>query len=102
MKKNMTIEELNSVFDKGKFKEIYIDTYSNNPYMLYSRSFDKNASSMLENGRLIIRRNDDHHTAIMNIVLNNIDDFLVSKCGEQNRELLIKIHNICFKILTIF
>lgn len=90
------------IFCNNKLKAIHIDTYSINPYMLFSRAVEKDVRVILESGRFIVRRNDDHGTTVMNVVLSSMDNFVMRKCGEHNRELLFNIHNICFKILTVF
>lgn len=91
-----------SLLCSDKLKTVHIDTYSISPYMLFARTVEKDVKIILENGRFIIKRNDKYNTTVMNIVISNVENFVVQKYGEHNKELLFNIHNIHFKIFAVF
>lgn len=91
-------QELSELKDK-KFKEIRMDTYLNEPYMLLSRVIDRNVRCSLQGGRIIFRKNDD--TVIMNIPLDNTKNCKTRRFSNSYYQVLFNIHNIQYKVLAM-
>ena len=92
--------------NKGKLKEIHIDTYSENPlvsstpFMLLLRTSEKNAKILIDNERLVFKKNDKCETCFMNVLLSKITECF-SKIDKDYSEFILNIQNIYYKI-TIF
>lgn len=99
--------ELNKVFkNNAKLKEIHIDIYPENPlsssiaFMLLLRTSNKNVKVLNNNDRLILLKNDEINTHIINIATSNIlECFYIN--NENYTEFILNIQNIYYKI-TIF
>ena len=86
-----------------QIKEMYIDTYSENPFAspssfsLLLRTSEKNATISVNEDRLIFKRNDKHGTHFMNVLISKISE-CYSKIGEDYSEFILNIQNIYYKI----
>lgn len=92
--------KLNDMFSKGKFKEIHMDTYMNDPYILFSRVKESSVKSIVENNRVILRRKDG--IAIMDIVFDSIENCAIKQYAPSHYQILFEIHNISYKLLIVF
>ena len=92
--------------NKSKFKEIHIDTYSENPltsfspFMLLLRTSEKNATISIDGDRLVFKRNDGCETHFMNVLISKIVECF-SKIEDDYSEFILNIQNIYYRI-TIF
>ena len=92
--------------DDVYLKEVYIDIYSEDPFsfstahMLLLRTKEKNVSISNEDGRLILKKNDNYETHIINVLLSKITECF-SKVSETYSEFILNIQNIYYKI-TVF
>lgn len=99
--------EINRVFSAGKFSTIYLDTYSMEPYMLFSRVSENNVKSVIDDGRIVMRKSGRYETAIMDILLDDIDGcmFKYHGCFRVNEEMRVEfvftVHDICFRMIVI-
>ena len=91
--------KLKDMFRMGKFAEVHIDLYMNNPYMLLSRARESRVKSLFENNRFILRRKDG--TVIMNIALESIENCVIKQYAPSHYQILFEIHNISYKLLVI-
>ena len=70
--------KLGCIFDSEMLSKVHIDLYTSNPYMLLSRIVEKNVDSIVENGRLILKKNDQ---VLINILIEHINDCFVMPCS---------------------
>lgn len=90
----------------GKLKEIHIDVYSDNPFasqtpfMLLLRTSEKNATILIDNNRLIFKKDDLCETYFMNVLVSKITECF-SKISGNYSEFILNIQNIYYRI-TIF
>ena len=88
-------------------QEVYIDIYPENPlinsstpFMLLLRTTDKNVLVENDKERLILKRNDEYNTYLMNILYSEINECYV-KCTRHSIELIINVQNIYYKIFVL-
>lgn len=86
-----------------KLKEIYIDTFPENPFIstdsfsLLLRTTEKNVTILIDNNRLVLRRNDSCKTYLMNVLISKITECFL-KISEEYSEFVLNIHNIYYRI----
>lgn len=91
---------------KGKLKEIHIDIYSENPlthsssFMLLLRTSENNASILIDDDRLIFKRNDKHGTYFVNVLISKITECF-SKICENYSEFILNIQNTYYKVTIL-
>lgn len=85
--------------DNMKIKEIHLDTYMNEPYMLLSRVIDKNVSYYYRNDRIVLRNKDD--AVIMNVPLKEIERHSMNKINETHYQVLFNICDVQYKVLAV-
>lgn len=81
--------------------QIHIDVYIENPYMLLSRTSEKNISIKTEDDRIIIFKNDRYHTFIFNVLQSEIMECMFKKYNDSQYEFIFRVQNINYKILII-
>lgn len=86
------------VFAGKQFNEIHIDTYSNKPYMLYSRMIQSNIRIALEDGRIKLKGKDG--TVFVDVLFDNIYEYAVKKCSDAYQYVL-SVCGIWYKILIV-
>lgn len=91
--------ELNLMFQNKDMKEVHMDVYMNDPYMLLSRVKESKVKSSLENGRMVLRRKDK--TAIMNVVFDSIEECMVKQYAPSHYQIVFKVHNVSYRLLII-
>lgn len=91
--------EFKSVFKNNKFKKMHIDTYSDKPYMLFSRTIESDVEATFEDDRVILRKKDK--TTILNILLTSIGKCMMKRYGNSHREFVFTVHNLNYKILAV-
>lgn len=94
-------ELLSKIFNNEKVKEVHIDTYIDEPYILFSRVIEKNVSMNKKDNRITIRKNDRNKTMIVNIFFDEIKDCAIKQYSNNQYELLFNVRNICYKMLVI-
>lgn len=93
--------EFERIISNHNFKTLHIEIYSDNPYMLFLRSIEKNVMVTLEDNRVIVRKNDKHKTTITDILFDSIDGCIVKQYSDSHYEIIFTIHNLCYKLLVI-
>lgn len=88
-----------SKFNNKKIKELHMDTYINEPYMLLSRVVDKNVSHSLQGDRIVLRKKDD--TVLMNIPIDSIENYIAREFADSHYQVLFNIHNVQYKVLAV-
>lgn len=88
-----------SKINNKKIKELHMDTYINEPYMLLSRVVDKNISHSLQGDRIILRKKDN--TVLMNIPLDSIENYTAMEFADSHYQVLFNIHNVQYKVLAV-
>jgi len=83
-----------------KIKEIHMDAYINEPYMLLARVIDKNISHCMKNNRVVLRKNDD--TVLMNIPLDKIEVRSIREFDNSHYQVLFDLDDIQYKIFASF
>lgn len=91
--------------ENAKFKEVYIDIYSENPltssysapFMLLLRTIEKNVVIENNEDRLILKRNDKFNTYLMNVLFSEIDECFC-EVNDNCSEFILKIQNIYYRI----
>ena len=90
-----------------RLKKVHIDTYSENPLlpsssqMLLLRAVEKNIKILVEDDRLIFKRNDIYGTHFVNVLISKIKECFSKRVSEDYDEYILNIQNIYYKI-TIF
>ena len=82
-----------------KIKELHMDTYINEPYMLLSRVIDENVSHSLQENRVVLRKKDD--TVLMNIPIDKIKDCAVREFDNSRYQVLFNLYNVQYKVLAV-
>lgn len=83
----------------NKIKELHMDMYINEPYMLLSRVIDENVSHSLQDNRVVLRKKDD--TVLMNVPLSDIQNYTAREFADSHYQVLFNIHNVQYKVLAI-
>lgn len=83
----------------NKIKELHMDTYINEPYMLLSRVIDKNVLHSLQGDRIVLRKKDN--TVLMNIPLDDIQNYTAREFADSHYQVLFNVHNIQYKVLAV-
>lgn len=90
--------------NKDRLKEVHIDIYQDNPlqqsnsFMLLLRTSENNASILVDNDRLIFKRNDE--TYFVNILISKITECF-SKICEDYSEFILNIQNIYYRVTIL-
>jgi len=82
-----------------KIKELHMDTYINEPYMLLSRVIDENVSHSWQDNRIVLRKKDD--TVLMNIPIDEIKDCAVKEFANSHYQVLFNLCNVQYKVLAV-
>ena len=91
-----------NVFINKNIKEVHIDAYMNDPYMLFSRMVENSVTSLLQDGRLVIRKNNGKSSLVlMDIPFNSIMECIVKKYSNSHYQFVFVVENVCYKILAI-
>ena len=86
--------------------EVHIDTYPENPllssdsHMLLLRTVEKKAKILVEDDRLIFKRNDIYGTHFVNVLISKIKECFSKTTGDCD-EYILNIQNIYYRI-TVF
>lgn len=89
-----------------KLREVHIDTYLENPlissdsHMLLLRSVEKGVRILVEDDRLIFKRNDIYGTHFVNVLISKIKECFSRMTGDVD-EYILNIQNVYYKI-TVF
>ena len=82
-----------------KIKELHLDTYINEPYMLLSRIIDKNVYHCNQDNRGILRnKNDD---VLVNIPLEEINNWAIKEFSKSHYQILFNICDVQYKVFAI-
>ena len=83
------------IFNGNKISEINIDTYIDEPFMLFSRIKEKNVITKNVDGRIIFSKSDRHKTHIVSILFDKIKNCQLSIVNLQlaRDKLLPKLMN---------
>lgn len=91
----------NDIFNDSTIKEIHIDVYSNDPYILFSRSINRNVSSIIQDERLMLREKKGNGTVLANIPLDNVDNCMIKRYSDMHYQVVFVVHNVYYKMLVI-
>jgi hypothetical protein len=89
-----------------RLREVHIDTYPENPllssdsHMLLLRTVEKKARILVEDDRLIFKRNDIYETHFVNVLISKIKECFSKMTGDCD-EYILNIQNIYYKITII-
>lgn len=100
--------QLNAILKNNfKLKEIHIDIYLTNPliassapFMLLSRTIEKNVSISNDKDRLILIRDDGYNTYFMNVLFSEIRECYY-KTSKNSHEFILSIQNIWYRITVL-
>lgn len=87
-------------------REVHIDTYPDNPllssdsHMLLLRTVEKRARILVEDDRLIFKRDDIYGTHFVNVLISKIKECFSKMTGDCD-EYILNIQNIWYRI-TVF
>ena len=90
----------------NRLREVHIDAYPENPlfssdsHMLLLRTVEKNARILVEDDRLILKRDDIYGTYFVNVLISKIKECFSKMTGDCD-EYILNIQNIYYKI-TVF
>lgn len=89
-----------------KLKEVHIDVYPENPltspscFMLILRADEKNATILVENDRIIFKKNDMYKTHFVNMLVSKITECF-TKTSEGCYEFILNVQNIYYRITIL-
>lgn len=89
-----------------RLREVHIDTYLENPllcsdsHMLLLRTVEKRARILVEDDRLIFKRDDIYGTHFVNVLISKIKECFSKMTGDCD-EYILNIQNIYYRI-TVF
>ena len=90
----------------NRLVEVHIDTYPDNPlfssdsHMLLLRTVEKRARILVENDRLIFKRDDIYGTHFVNVLISKIKECFSKMTGDCD-EYILNIQNTYYRI-TVF
>ena len=90
-----------NIFDDSNIKEIHMDTYLNEPYMLLSRVVENNVSSFIQDGRLVLRQKNGNMSVFCDILLDCIDNCMVKKYSNFHYQIVCAIQNVYYKMFVV-
>ena len=100
--------QLLEVFQDGtKFKELYIDIYSANPFeklvrpMLMLRHCEENAIVSKEKESIVIKKNDKYSTYVAELLLESVNESYFKKNFKHSFEFILNCQNVFYRF-TIF
>lgn len=94
------------ISNANRLVEVHIDTYPDNPllssdsHMLLLRTVEKRARILVENDRLIFKRDDIYGTHFVNVLISKIKECFSKMTGDCD-EYILNIQNVYYKI-TVF
>ena len=91
--------ELGSIFSNYSINEMHIDIYSNDPYILFSRTIEKNVASTLQDDRLVVKQKNG--TVIVDVPMCYIEQCMVKKYHSTCCQVIFSVLGICYKMLVI-
>ena len=86
--------------------EVHIDTYPENPllssdsHMLLLRTVEKRAKILVEDDRLIFKRDDIYGTHFVNVLISKIKECFTKMTGDCD-EYILNVQNIYYKITVL-
>ena len=86
--------------------EVHIDTYPENPllssdsHMLLLRTFEKRAKILVEDDRLIFKRDDIYGTYFVNVLISKIKECYSKMTGVCD-EYILNIQDVYYKITIL-
>lgn len=83
---------------KIKIKELHMDIYMNEPYMLLARIIDEDVYHYFRDNRVILKNKDDE--VIANISLDEVESFDIEKNEGLYYRILFHLRDIRYKILV--
>jgi hypothetical protein len=89
-----------------RLREVHIDTYPENPllssdsHMLLLRTVEKKARILVEDDRLIFKKDDIYGTYFVNVLISKIKECFSKMTGDCD-EYILNIQNVYYKI-TVF
>lgn len=100
--------QLKEIFkNNSKLKEVHIDTYPNNPlvtssepFMLLLRTIENDAVALIDEDRLILKRNDKYETYFMNVLFSKIKECYY-KTSNDLYEFILNVQNIYYRIIVL-
>ncbi len=88
----------NAVFKGRTLSKVHIDVFTVDEYMLLSRNVEKNVTTNLDDGRVVLTKKDK--TVMVDILLSSIKDCMAKKHSDVLYEFVFKVHNVCYKSLV--
>lgn len=90
----------------NRLVEVHIDVYPNNPlvcsdsHMLLLRTSEKKARILVEDDRLIFKRNDTYGTYFVNVLVSKIKECFSKMTGDCD-EYILNVQNVYYKITIL-
>ena len=103
---DMYLNKMQLLKNSVKLKEIHIDVYPENPFsssahfMLILRAFEKNATILVDNDRIIFKKDDTYETHFVNISASKVIECF-SKISDDCYEFILNVQNIYYKITIL-
>jgi hypothetical protein len=100
--------QLKEIFkNDSKLKEVHIDIYPDNPlvassepFMLLLRTVEKSVTSLIDEDRLVLKRNDIYGTYFMNILFPKIEECYY-KSSNGFCEFILNIQNVFYRVTVL-
>lgn len=94
-------EVIHKIFNNERLTKIHIDTYSDEPYILFLRSIENKVTLSNKENRIKVMKNDKKKTVILNIPIEKIDECVFKKVTDKQYEVIMMVLGICYKMLVI-
>lgn len=86
--------------DSMRLRAVSIDAYMTDPYIFVLRSTENSLVAAVENDRIILRRNDEHKTSVMNVPCNCVRDIQYKLMEDCKCRLLFSVSNIWYSVFA--
>lgn len=99
--------KLKEIFrNNARLKEVHIDIYpesplvsSSKPFMLLSRTIEKNIIVLIDENRIILKDDSKWGTYFMNILSSEITDCCYQELYNEYFEFIFKVQNIYYRAI---
>lgn len=85
----------------NKLKELHIDMYAEEPYMLFLKTDVKNAEIIPDEHRVIIKNGSANKSTIMNIIKEDIDECVYKRYDSNRHEIVFTLNGILYKMFVL-
>ena len=90
-----------SIINPKKFKELHINMYAKEQYMLLLKTNVKNAEIYPDDNKLIIKETGMNKSTIVNILKNDIDGCIYKRYNANRYEIVFSLGDIFYRVFAL-